>query len=1294
MKNPLKYRFLSCLVILLFVSAVLLSSQSPMRSTQADTASIKIKQRNPVVNEGNKIRLTAIDGQGSPLSGVRWVSGSPDIAQVDSLTGEVQGLERGFATITAMNGSLTASVFVVVARIDQGKGENIPGDVKTDLNGQLYLSNPQQNVIMKASQALSASATVFAGTKGIRGFRNGTSDQSLFAGPTAIGIDSRARGGVYIADTLNHSIRRIGYNHQVQTILGNGTPGTPTFDASLEARFETVKLNGPRGTATDLGGNLFIADSDNHAIYYADFKKQRVLLLAGNPGEQGNSDGTGRQARFSRPAGLSLDHSGQILAVADQDNGRVRLLSLSRTGTGDLTCEVSTVGVTPHSREVVTPSGRQNDIFRFAQPVSVSFGIGQNLSVVDQTGVYVITPVKADSLDVVELAQAGTFHQPASVTVDGAKTYVLDAQATDPDAALKQVTVGAPEISSLSAETVRIDSQEEIIITGKNFAPESLVVVGDQVIRNATVDSATQIRFRMPKVSFPGGLTVSVQTRGGLAQRRLTVLPQPLSELSDGEITTVAGGIPYLGDGQLAANAIVYPGGLTLDSKGNLFIVEPVFNTARIRRIDAQTGVINTVAGNGGYQFVQDNVPAISTGVGAIQTVVDSTGSLIVADHLNSRVRRIDAQTNIITTIALNGNRNFSGDGGKATSAGGEVFSLGIDNQDNVYIADQTRVRRVDAKTGIIQTIAGTGIRGNKGDDGPALKAQLEIHGLLVDPSGNVLIATTSAVRRVDAKTGIISRIAGRDKNQGSDLSDGVPATQASVDPYSLAFDSNQNLFMSELSNGRIRKIDSQTGIITTVAGKRSSLPEIPQDNGDGGPAVNAWIAPGSITLDGEGTLFIADTVFGIRKVDGQTGIITTLVPKKVDPFTNQNQVAIGAPLFHIHDLDVTASDDLMISTDGRILGIESQTSIIKPIAGNGDVKRFNGQNVPALSVPIGALGIESDVDGNVYFSDSFNGLIRKVTAQTGMLTTVAGNGGYTVDPSPGPATERAIFGGKSVKINDGKVFITNLGMVQIIDLASNQIKTLATFGLPSEKIKLFNYLDLDSEGNIFASANDDAVCANRIFKIHSQTGRMTVFVERTNPAFGTAADTSDDDCAAFTGLAIDGADNIFIGVGNRVFKMDKTGQNITPVAGTGKAGAEGDGEPALQASLELVTSLKIDRQGNLFILDNNNNSIRVVKGVAVPHSQGGGDPSTKVTVSNVSFAKPTLTIEGSGFGSATAQVRINGSDMSSRMSQLNNQTITLTGSAKKLNLRNGMNDITVTVAGQTSAPYVFSYSR
>ncbi|MBI4749960.1 MAG: IPT/TIG domain-containing protein [Acidobacteria bacterium] len=1270
-----------------------------MRSTQADTASIKIKQRNPVVNEGNKIRLTAIDGQGSPLSGVRWVSGSPEIAQVDSLTGEVQGLERGFATITAVDGSMTASVFVVVARIDQGKGENVPGDVKTDLNGQLYLSNPQQNVIMKASQALSASAKVFAGTKGIRGFRNGTSDQSLFAGPTAIGIDNRAKGGVYIADTLNHSIRRIGYNNQVETILGNGAPGKSAFDENLEARFEAVKLNGPRGTATDLGGNLFISDSDNHAIYYADFKQHRLQLLAGNPGEKGTSDGIGREARFSRPAGLSLDRSGQVLAVADQDNGRVRFLSLSRTDTGRLTCQVSTVGVAPHNRQALNSSPAQNDRFRFDQPASVSFGFGQNLTVVDDTGAYIITPVQANQLEVVELAQAGTFHQPTSVTVDGAKTYVLDAPATDPEAALKQVTFGAPEISSLSAETVRMDSQEEIIITGKNFAPESLVVVGDQVIRNTTVDSATQIRFRMPKVSLPGGLTVSVQTRGGLAQRRLTVLPQPLSELRDGEITTVAGGIPYLGDGQLAANAIVYPGGLTLDSKGNLFIVEPVFNTARIRRIDAQTGVINTVAGNGGYQSTQDNVPAISTGVGAIRAVVDSTGSLIVADHLNSRVRRIDAQTNIITTIALNGNRTFSGDGGKATSAGGEVFGLGIDDQDNLYLADQTRVRRVDAKTGIIQTIAGTGIRGNKGDDGPALKAQLEIQDLLVDPSGNVLIAGLSAVRRVDARTGIISRIAGREGNQASNLGDGGPATQASVAPYSLAFDSNQNLFISELWNRRVRRVDNQTGIITTVAGngKEIFFNEFPENNGEGGPAVDAYVFPVSITLDGEDNIFIADTFFGIRKVDGQTGVITTLVPKKVDPFTGQNQVAIGAPFFNTYDLNVTDSGDLMISADGRILGVDSQTSIIKPIAGNGDVKRFIGQDVPALSVPIGALGIESDVDGNVYFSDSYNGLIRKVNAQTGILTTVAGNAGYTVDPSPGPATERAIFGGDSIKVRDGKVFIANLCMVQVIDLASNQIKTLANLGIPEGKIELFHYLALDSKGNIFATADDDSPCANRIFKINPQTGQMTVFVERTNPAFGLGdnpIDSSDEGCVGFTGLAIDGADTIFVGVGNRVFKMDKTGQNITPIVGTGKAGPRGDGGPALQASFGLVTSLEIDTHGNLFILDKNHNAIRVVKGVAVPHSQGGGDPSTKVTVNKVSFTKPMLTIEGTGFGSATAQVRINGSDMSSRMSQLNNQTITLTGSAKKLNLRNGMNEITVTVAGQTSAPYAFSYSR
>ncbi|HNC46691.1 MAG TPA: hypothetical protein PLU80_21150, partial [Acidobacteriota bacterium] len=389
-------------------------------------------------------------------------SGSPDIAAVDAQTGEVQGIQQGFATVTAFDGATSDSVFVVVARVRKGNGNAIPGDTKLNQSGQVFISNPVQNVILQASQALTSATQVFAGQSGMRGLRNGPPAQSLFAGPTALTVDESVRGGIYVADTLNHSLRKINYRNQVETVLGTGSPGISPFDGQGKVPFELVQFNGLRGVANTAAGNLLVADTDNHAIYYLDNAKGVMWLLAGKPGEAGNTDGSGREARFSRPAGLALSRDGKVLAVADQDNRRVRFLELGATSTGEPTCQVSTAGTASQS---ATFQPNEPATFEFDHPTSVSFDPVGNLVVVDASGAYVITRSPGRPSEVVSLAQPGvSFGQAASVTVRGTTAYVLDAEATNPETALNAVTVGAPEISSLSLEIVRAEGGESVVI--------------------------------------------------------------------------------------------------------------------------------------------------------------------------------------------------------------------------------------------------------------------------------------------------------------------------------------------------------------------------------------------------------------------------------------------------------------------------------------------------------------------------------------------------------------------------------------------------------------------------------------------------------------------------------------------------------------------------------------------------------------------------------------------------------------------------------------------------------------
>src|SRR5262249_16064375 len=156
---------------------------------------------------------------GQPVTGAMFESGSPEIAKVDAVTGAVTGVMRGFATITARRGSDSVSAFVVVTRVEGGKGAKVPGDMTQDSGDHIYISGPSKKVIVR-KDGFGAAANLFAGKEGMSGFnampQNRT--EALFAGPTSIAVDNSSRGGIYVADTLNHSIRKIDFNNQVTTV--------------------------------------------------------------------------------------------------------------------------------------------------------------------------------------------------------------------------------------------------------------------------------------------------------------------------------------------------------------------------------------------------------------------------------------------------------------------------------------------------------------------------------------------------------------------------------------------------------------------------------------------------------------------------------------------------------------------------------------------------------------------------------------------------------------------------------------------------------------------------------------------------------------------------------------------------------------------------------------------------------------------------------------------------------------------------------------------------------------------
>ncbi len=315
-----------------------------------------------------------------------------------------------------------------------------------------------------------------------------------------------------------------------------------------------------------------------------------------------------------------------------------------------------------------------------------------------------------------------------------------------------------------------------------------------------------------------------------------------------GSITTVTGTgeAGSAGDGGPAREAALRsPNDVAGDALGNLYIADSWNH--RIRRIDPD-GIITTVAGTGEAGFGGDGGAAVEARLSLpFALAVDSSGNLYIADFGNRRIRKVD-HSGVITTVAGSGHRGSQGDGGPATRAElSPPTGIAVDAGGTLFIADQFnhRIRRVDP-AGIITTLAGTGEEGSRGDAGLGTKARLWYPAsVALDEEGNLFIADqeNSRIRKLD-RAGIITTVAGT--GRAGFAGDGGPAAAAQLGfPLGVAIDRQGNLFISDSDNNRIRRVDPSR-IITTVAGRELEASAGTEDAGAAaaGPR-RAWPAPG-----------------------------------------------------------------------------------------------------------------------------------------------------------------------------------------------------------------------------------------------------------------------------------------------------------------------------------------------------------------------------------------------------------------------------------------------------------------
>ena len=329
-----------------------------------------------------------------------------------------------------------------------------------------------------------------------------------------------------------------------------------------------------------------------------------------------------------------------------------------------------------------------------------------------------------------------------------------------------------------------------------------------------------------------------------------------------GKIQTVVGtGVEgNAGDGGPATEALIGEAyGCAFDADDNLYISDG--RNHNIRQVDRNSGVITTVAGTGEAGYSGDAGPAIKATLNNLYSLaVDANGDIYIVDRLNCAIRKVDSATGMITTVAGTGDPGYSGDGGPGTRAQlREPNDCFLDGDGGLLIADiqDQRIRRLNLTNGIITTFAGDGQKRREGDGKPAVEASISgARAVCMDGKGNTYIAERegNGVRKVDAN-GIMSTVAGTGERGYS--GDGGPALTATWGaPKAIRCDHQDNVMVVDTENHAIRRIDVNTGIVTTIAGGHQG------GDGDGGNATEAGLErPHGCAFDRQGNLYIADGI-------------------------------------------------------------------------------------------------------------------------------------------------------------------------------------------------------------------------------------------------------------------------------------------------------------------------------------------------------------------------------------------------------------------------------------------------
>jgi len=337
---------------------------------------------------------------------------------------------------------------------------------------------------------------------------------------------------------------------------------------------------------------------------------------------------------------------------------------------------------------------------------------------------------------------------------------------------------------------------------------------------------------------------------------------------------------------------------------------------------------------------------------------------------------------------------------------------------------------------GIITTVAGNGTADYSGDGKAATSAEIQVpRSVVLDSSGNIFIADTgnNVIREVTASTGDISTVAGT--GVVGYTGDNDAATSATLNsPDGVAVDSSGNIFIADTGNNVIREVKASSGIITTIAGTMtSSGMGAVGYTGDNGLAISATLSgPQSIVLGSSGNIYFSDSGNSvIRKITASSGVITTFAGNGSYGYSGDNGAATSATLEHPDGVALDSSGNLYIADVGNMVirKVTASSGVITTVAGDGQYGDSGDNGAASSAMLFDPHGVAVDSAGNIYIADTLNSVIRKVAASSGVITTVAGNGtaGYSGDTKSATSANLSNPWGVAVD-SAGNIYVADTG--------------------------------------------------------------------------------------------------------------------------------------------------------------------------------------------------------------------------------------------------------------------------